>query len=95
MVDNDFSQLPLTQNGRMIGSITQHKLFSELTKNVDLKTQPVGDIMEEALPFIDTSVNLKDLIPQFKTNNPALLVRDFNTEKTHIVTESDVLKTLI
>jgi cystathionine beta-synthase len=95
MIDNDFSQLPLTDNGRMIGSISQHKLFSELTKNVHLKTKPVGDIMEEALPYIDTSVNLNDLIPQFKTNNPALLVRDFNTEKTHIVTESDVLKTLV
>src|SRR5216117_756091 len=53
MSEHDFSQLSVTKNGRVIGSLNETHLYSEFVKDADVKTKPVEAIMQPAFPFVD------------------------------------------
>ena len=59
-----------------------------------MKTQPVESIMQPAFPFVDISTPVELLSTMITPANPAVLVRDFKTEKTFIITRSDVIRVL-
>lgn len=95
IIEKDFTQVPVTTNGRIIGSINQHHLFKVVTSaKEDIKGNEVGSIMQEALPFADSSSTLEDLAKQLTPEQSAVIVRDFKTEKNYIITQIDVLKNL-
>jgi predicted transcriptional regulator len=48
-------------------------------------------IMQPAFPFIDISTPVELLSTP---ENPAVLIRDFKTDKTFIITRSDVIRVL-
>ena len=50
--------------------------------------------MQPAFPFVDVSTPVELLSTMITPANPAVLVRDFKTEKTFIITRSDVLRVL-
>jgi predicted transcriptional regulator len=47
--------------------------------------------MQPAFPFVDISTNIELLSTMITHDNPAVLVRDFKTEKTFIITRSDLI----
>lgn len=94
MRDNDFSQMPVTHNGRIVGSINEQQLFECITRNPENKTQAVETIMQPAFPFADISTPVEDLSTMITPGNPALLVRDFKTDETYIITRHDIIKAL-
>jgi cystathionine beta-synthase len=94
MSEHDFSQISITRDKRLIGSLNESHLYSELVKNADIKTQPVETIMQPAFPFVDISTPVDLLSTMITPENPAVLVRDFKTEKTFIITRSDVIRVL-
>ena len=55
MSDHDFSQISITRNGRVIGSLNESHLYKEFVKNPDVKRKPVEAIMQPAFPFVDIS----------------------------------------
>ena len=59
-----------------------------------VKTGPVESIMQPAFPFVDISTPVELLSTMITPANPAVLVRDFKTEKTFIITRSDVIRVL-
>jgi len=50
--------------------------------------------MQPAFPFADISTPVELLATMITSINPAVLVRDFKTEKTFIITRSDVIRVL-
>lgn len=94
MNENDFSQMPVTQGGRIVGSINEQQLFDCLVRNPENKKSAVETIMQPAFPFVDISTPVEDLSPMITPNNPALLVRDFKTDETFIITRHDIIKAL-
>jgi cystathionine beta-synthase len=94
MSENDFSQISITRNRRLVGSLNETHLYAELVRNADVKTQPVESIMQPAFPFVDISTPVELLSTMITPQNPAVLVRDFKTEKTFIITRSDVIRVL-
>ncbi len=94
MSDHDFSQVSVTKNGRIIGSLNETHLYEEFCRNNDLRTKPVEQIMLPAFPFCDISTPVELLATMITSANPAVLVRDFKTEKTFIITRSDVIRVL-
>jgi len=94
MSQHDFSQVSITQDGRLVGSLNEAHLYEELIRNADVKRQPVGSIMLPAFPFVDASTPVELLSTMITAQNPAVLVRDFKTEKTFIITRSDVIRML-
>ena len=94
MSDHDFSQLSVTRGGRVIGSLNESHLYNEVMRHHDVKHQPVEAIMLPAFPFVDISTPVQLLSTMITPENPAVLVRDFKTEKTFIITRSDIIRML-
>ena len=59
-----------------------------------MKREPVESIMQPAFPFVDVSTPVELLSTMITPQNPAVLVRDFKTDKTFIITRSDVIRVL-
>ena len=94
MSDHDFSQLSVTRGGRVIGSLNESHLYNEVMRDHDIKHRPVEAIMLPAFPFVDISTPVQLLSTMITPENPAVLVRDFKTEKTFIITRSDIIRVL-
>jgi cystathionine beta-synthase len=94
MSEHDFSQLSVTRSQRLVGSLNESHLYAELVKNPDVKREPVERIMQPAFPFVDVSTPVALLTTMITPENPAVLVRDFKTDKTFIITRSDVIRVL-
>jgi cystathionine beta-synthase len=94
MSDHDFSQISITRDGRVVGSLNEAHLFDQFLADPDIKAQPVESIMQPAFPFVDISTPVELLSTMITPQNPAVLVRDFKTEKTFIITRSDVIRVL-
>jgi cystathionine beta-synthase len=94
MSEHDFSQISITRDGRVVGSLNETHLFQEFLKNPEIKGQPVESIMQPAFPFVDISTPVDLMSTMITPENPAVLVRDFKTDKTFIITRSDVIRVL-
>ena len=94
MSDNDFSQISITRGGRVIGSLNESHLYDEFMSDPEVKHKPVEAIMQPAFPFVDISIPVQLLSTMITPENPAVLVRDFKTEKTFIITRSDIIRVL-
>jgi len=94
MSEHDFSQISITHDKRLVGSLNEARLYDELVRNPDVKRSPVETIMEEAFPFVDISTPVDLLSTMITPQSPAVLVRDFKTDKTFIITRSDLIRVL-
>jgi cystathionine beta-synthase len=94
MSDHDFSQLSVTRGGRVVGSLNETHLYNEFVRNSDIKRKSIEEIMLPAFPFVDISTPVELLSKMITSDNPAVLVRDFKTEKTFIITRSDIIRVL-
>jgi len=94
MAQHDFSQISITHDKRLVGSLNESHLYAELVRDPDIKGHPVEAIMQPAFPFVDISTPVDLLATMITSVNPAVLVRDFKTEKTFIITRSDVIRVL-
>ena len=54
----------------------------------------IAMIMQPAFPFVDISTPVELLSTMITPENPAVLIRDFKTDKTFIITRSDVIRVL-
>jgi cystathionine beta-synthase len=94
MSEHDFSQISIMRDSRLVGSLNETHLYNELVRNPDVKSHPVDSIMQPAFPFVDVSTPVDLLQTMITPQNPAVLVRDFKTDKTFIITRSDLIRVL-
>jgi cystathionine beta-synthase len=94
MMQNDFSQMPVTDGGRIVGAINESVLYQQIVAHPDIKNKHVGEVMSAAFPFVDISAPIDSLSAMLTSDNPALLVRDFKVDKTYIITRHDVMNAL-
>jgi cystathionine beta-synthase len=95
MSDHDFSQISITRDGRVVGSLNESHLYNEFVHDTSVKLRPVEAIMQPAFPFADVSTPVELLSTMITPENPAVLVRDFKTEKTFIITRTDIIRVLM
>ncbi len=95
MSHHDFSQICITKGGRLIGSLNETHLYEEIVRDPDVKKKPVEAIMQPAFPFVDASTPVELLSTMIVPGNPAVLVRDFKSDKTFIITRSDMIRVLM
>ena len=94
MNENDFSQIPVTQEKRIVGSLSASHAYSCIVKDPSITADPVKSIMQQAFPYVDIETPVQLLAPMITPENPAVLVRDFPADKTYVLTGYDVLKAL-
>jgi cystathionine beta-synthase len=94
MGENDFSQIPIVQNGRVVGSVSESRVYAEMIKDPAIRKEPVKTIMQRPFRFVDIETPVSLLAPMITPEHPAVLVRDFSADKTYILTGHDILKAL-
>ena len=55
MTQHGFSQVLVTSDGRIVGSINETQLYTEIVRSPDVKHGLVERIMQPAFPFADIS----------------------------------------
>jgi len=94
MRENDFSQIPVRQNDRIVGSLSELHAYSCIIHDPAIRSEPVQSIMQTAFPYVDIETPVQLLAPMITPAHPAVLVRDFRAGKTYIVTGYDVLNAI-
>jgi cystathionine beta-synthase len=94
MSEHDFSQISITHDKRLVGSLNETHLYAELVRDPEVKSRPVESIMQKAFPFVDISTPVDLIAKMITPENPAILVRDFKSDRPFIITRSDVIKVL-
>jgi cystathionine beta-synthase len=84
-----FSQLPVLDEGKAVGSLRESRLMGKLLENPDLIQSPVAEVMDKSFPVLSEDVNLGTAVKYLK-NSPAVLVEEYG-RITGIVTRFDVL----
>lgn len=94
ITENNFSQLPVTSDSRIVGSVYENLIYNHILKNPDCKNDQVESIMTEALPFADISTPIDTLSKMVSGDNEAVIVKDFKQSKNYIITRSDIAAVL-
>jgi len=87
------SQLPVTQQGMVIGKITESNVLSSLLENPSLKSSPVKEIMTASLPFVDLNTSIDKISSIINKDNSAVLVED-EAGKIEIITQYDIIEAI-
>ncbi|MFC4874487.1 cystathionine beta-synthase [Negadavirga shengliensis] len=86
------SQIPVMENGQVVGSITDNKLLLRIIENPELKDAPVEEVMEESMKFVALDSTL-DVLSSMVDKEKAVLVRDHH-HQIHIITKHDILEAI-
>ena len=86
-------QIPVTENGQFVGSISSSSLLEKIIHDQQLQNKQVGEVMDKPMLFVAPDSTLDVLSSLLNKDNKAVLVRD-EQEKVHIITQHDVLKAM-
>ncbi len=95
LLEKGFSQLPVFENGILVGSITDSKIGQKIANGVstsDLRKFKVKDFMDEPFPQVPENTPIK-IVSYLLKNYQAVLVTSMG-KVTGIITKSDLLKIL-
>ncbi len=94
ITSNNFSQIPVTSDGRIVGSIHENLVFNKILENPDAKLEAVESIMQAALPYVDITTPVDDLSRMISDDRSAVLIKDFKAGQNYIITKSDIVEAL-
>jgi cystathionine beta-synthase len=86
-----FSQLPVLQDGKPVGSIQEVTLARVLHDHTDPTKVTVGEIMAKPLPQLDITVHLDEAYRLLLAGNTGVLVVD-NSKVVDIITRIDLVQ---
>lgn len=86
-------QIPVTENGHFVGSISSSGLLEKIIADPNLQKKQVSEIMDKPMIFVAPDSTLDVLSSLVNKGNKAVLVRD-EAEKVHIITQHDILKAM-
>jgi len=86
-------QIPVTENGNFVGSVSSSSLLEKIIQDPQLQNKQVGEIMDKPMLFVAPDSTLDVLSSLLNKDNKAVLVRD-SQEQVHIITQHDVLKAM-
>ncbi|QDH81417.1 cystathionine beta-synthase [Echinicola soli] len=89
MNERSVSQIPVVEDGNVIGSLTDTKLLTKIIQQPTLKDAPVEDVMEDSMKFVAMDSTL-DVLSSMVDKDKAVLVRD-DLHQIHIITKHDIL----
>lgn len=89
----NISQLPITQQGMVIGKVTESNILEALLENPFLKSSPIKEIMTASLPFVDLNTSIDKISAMINKDNSAVLVED-EQGKFGIITQYDIIEAI-
>ena len=94
MAENDFSQVPVAQDGRLVGALSESHAYAAMVRDPGVRRAPLRTVMQKPFRFVDIETPVPLLAPMITPENPAVLVRDFPADRVYILTGHDVMKAL-
>ena len=94
ITENNYSQIPVTSEDLIVGTIYENTVFNSILKNPAGKSATVESIMKEAMPFVDITTTVHDLSTMVSGEREAVLVKDFKAGRNYIITKSDIAEAL-
>jgi cystathionine beta-synthase len=91
--ENDIDQMPVMEDGKMIGSISESGLLSKLMDDVNVKSAAVKEVMEKPFPIVKFDLPIEKLSGMISKETPAVVTADALNE-LHIITKSDIIQVM-
>ena len=89
----DIEQIPVLNNGELLGAVSEGGLFQKIFSNPEIKNETVESVMEPAYPLVSFDTPVERLGGLITKGNGAVLAKD-ETGSLHIVTKYDVIQSL-
>jgi len=89
----DIENIPVIDQDKNIGAISESGLFNKILTNPDIKTQTIATVMEKAYPEVAFNTAVERLSSFINKENGAVLSRD-ESGTFHIVTKYDIIQSL-
>jgi cystathionine beta-synthase len=89
----DIEHVPVMEEGKSVGSISAHGLFTKIISNADIKSKQVKEIMEKPYQEVDFNAPVERLSSLINKENGALLSKD-DSGTYHILTQYDIIESL-
>ncbi|MEO0898997.1 MAG: pyridoxal-phosphate dependent enzyme [Bacteroidota bacterium] len=89
----DVSQIPVMENGKVVGSLDETRVLNTILDNPGLKNSPITQAMSDPFPFVLSSTRMDILSKLITKDNPAVLVQK-EDEGIDIITKYDLINVL-
>ncbi|MES3018878.1 MAG: pyridoxal-phosphate dependent enzyme [Bacteroidota bacterium] len=89
----NISQIPVTQQGMIIGKLTESDILNSVLENPGLKSGSIKEIMTASFPFIDLNTSIDKISSIINKDNMAVLVED-GEGKIEIITQYDIINAI-
>ncbi|WP_392471028.1 pyridoxal-phosphate dependent enzyme [Sphingobacterium cellulitidis] len=86
----NISQIPVTQQGMVIGKVTESDILTALLENPSLKSSAVEDIATKPFPFVDLNTSIDKISGLINKDTQAVLVED-ELGRINIITQYDII----
>ena len=93
MREHDISQMPVTEDGEVVGALIEQEILRRLIEDPDARAHLVRDVMGPSFPVVDESSPVQDFAGRLGGDSPAVLVRRGDGTLS-ILTRSDLIGTL-
>jgi len=93
MEQNDISQLPVMDDGRIIGSLTENKVLSILVSNPSLREHKIKEFLDKPFPVIEEKVSIEKIYKILDKDTTAVVVKH-EDNSLDIITKSDLIYAL-
>lgn len=93
MREHNITQLPVVENGNVVGTITESRVLNTILDDPSLKSSSVGDVMSDPFPFVLPTTRIDLISKMINRDCPAVMVQDDNG-KLHIITKFDLISVL-
>lgn len=89
----NISQIPITQQGKVVGKVTEADILNALLESPSVKSGKVLNIMTAPFPFVDLNTSIDRLSSLINKDNNAVLVED-GDGKLEIITQYDIINAI-
>ena len=89
----NISQIPVTQQGMVVGKLAEGDILKALLENPSLKSAPVKEIMSATFPFVDMNTSIDKISALINKENSAVLVED-ESGNFEIITQYDIINAI-
>ncbi|GMQ80881.1 MAG: cystathionine beta-synthase [Rhodothermia bacterium] len=91
MMEHGISQLPVTKDGEVVGSITESDVLNHLIDNPEARIETVATAMGEPPPIVPQSMHLQQLVERLSSPPGAVLVEREAKNEFDIITKIDLI----
>ncbi|MFD1631040.1 pyridoxal-phosphate dependent enzyme [Pseudopedobacter beijingensis] len=87
------SQIPVTQQGMVVGKLTESEILNALLENPSIKSAKVESIASSPFPFVDLNTSIDKISTMINKENAAVLVERENG-LIEIITQYDIINAI-